>query len=180
MRKLIESTFVTLDGVLSDPQKWGPPYWDDEHHQHAHRLLFDADALVLGRETYEGFAQAWPSRAGADDYANRINELPKHVASTTLSDSDMSWNATLLEGDVAESVAELKAMPGQNLLKFGTGEFDRTLLEHKLVDEYHLWIFPVFVGSGQRIFDGMDTTHLRLVETTPFKSGIIVAVYAPK
>ncbi len=126
MRKLVESTFVTLDGVISSPEKWGPPYWDDEHNSYAHDLLFASDALLLGRATYEGFAEAWPSRTG-DEYSDRINSLPKHVASTTLQET--GWNATLITGDVADEVAELKRQPGENILKFGTGQLDRTLIE---------------------------------------------------
>jgi dihydrofolate reductase len=177
MRKLVESTFTTLDGVISDPQKWGPPYWDDEHAGYARGLLFGADALVLGRVTYEGFARVWPTRP-SDDYTDRINRLPKHVASRTLRDT--TWNATVIAGDVADGIAALKARPGGGLLKFGTGTLDRTLLEHKLVDEYHLWIFPVLAGSGERLFAGIDTSHLKLVDQTTFTSGVVVAVYAPK
>jgi dihydrofolate reductase len=176
MRKLVESTFVTLDGVISSPQVWGPPYWDDEHDAYAHKMLFAADALLLGRETYEGFAAAWPSRS--DSYSDRINGLPKHVASTTLTDA--TWNATVIEGDVAEEVARLKEQPGDDILKFGTGELDRTLMPNRLVDELHLWVFPVIAGGGRRLLDGIDTTHLNRVETTPFESGIVVLTYAPK
>jgi dihydrofolate reductase len=177
MRKLIESTFTTLDGVINDPQRWGPPYWDDQHAGYARKLLFGADALLLGRVTYEVFAEAWPSRA-SDDYTDRINSLPKHVASRTLTET--TWNASLIEGDVAKQIAALKQQPGQSLLKFGTGELDRTLLEHKLVDEYHFWIFPVLAGAGERLFAGVDITHLRLVDQTIFESGIVVGVYAPR
>jgi dihydrofolate reductase len=177
MRKLIESTFTTLDGVINDPQRWGPPYWDEQHAGYARKLLFGADALLLGRVTYEVFAQAWPSRP-SDDYTDRINRLPKHVASRTLTET--TWNASVIEGDVAEQVAALKQQPGQSLLKYGTGELDRTLLEHKLVDEYHFWIFPVLAGTGERLFAGVDPTHLRLVDQTTFESGIVVGVYAPR
>jgi len=178
VRKLVESTFVTLDGVISAPQEWGPPYWNDEHASYAHDLLWASDALLLGRETYEGFAQAWPSRAGADEYTDRINGLPKYVASTTLQET--TWNASLIEGDVADAVSKLKEQPRQNILKFGTGELDRTLLAHRLVDEYHFWIFPVVAGSGQRLFHGIEITHLQLTGTTTFSTGIVVAVYGPK
>ncbi len=177
MRKLVESTFVTLDGVIRSPEKWGPPYWDDEHNSYAHDLLFAADALLLGRATYEGFAEAWPSRTG-DEYSDRINSLPKHVASTTLQET--GWNATLITGDVADEVAELKRQPGENILKFGTGRLDRALMERNLVDEFHFWFFPVVAGSGERLLDGIDVTHLKLVSTTPFASGIVVLTYAPK
>jgi dihydrofolate reductase len=176
MRKLVESTFVTLDGVIDSPQNWSPPYWDDQHAGYARDLLFAADALLLGRKTYEGFAAAWPQRSG-DEYTDRINSMPKYVASNTLTDA--TWNATILDGDVADAVAKLKEEPGENILKFGTGELDRTLLDHRLVDEYHLWYFPVSVGSGDRLFDGIATT-LDLVDTTRFKSGIVVLKFAPK
>jgi dihydrofolate reductase len=177
MRQLVESTFVTLDGVIDSPQEWGPPYWDEEHAAYATKLLFAADALLLGRATYEGFAQAWPERSG-DEYTDRINSMPKHVASRTLREA--AWNATIIEGDVAEAVAELKEQPGGDLLKFGTGELDRTLLAHGLLDELHLWIFPVLAGSGQRLIDGIEVTHLELVGTTRFASGIVVNTYAPR
>ena len=178
MRKLVESTFVTLDGVISSPQTWGSPYWDDEHAAYANDMLFAADALLLGRVTYEGFAQAWPPRAGADDYTDRINAMPKYVASTTLEET--TWNATLVKGDVAAEVAKLKEQPGRDLLKVGTGVFDRTLIRHNLVDEFHFWKFPVVAGSGQRLLDGIDTTHLKFVDQTTFKSGIVVLVYGLK
>lgn len=178
MRKLVESTFVTLDGVIENPQNWSPPYWDDEHAGYASKLLWAADALLLGRKTYEVFAEAWPPRAGANEYTDRINALPKHVASRTLTDT--TWNATVLDGDAPEAVAKLKEQPGQNLLKFGTGELDRTLLEHKLLDEFHFWVFPVLAGGGERLIDGIDTTHLELLDTSRFKSGIVVHVLAPK
>jgi len=176
MRKLVESTFVTLDGVIGAPQEWGPPYWDDEHNAYARKLLFAADALLLGRATYEGFAQAWPSRG--DEYADRINRLPKHVASRTLQET--TWNATRIDGDLAEEVAKLKEQPGEDILKFGTGEVDRTLVEHGLIDELHLWVFPVVAGGGQRLLDGIAMTHMELLDTSVFDSGIVVHVCGPK
>jgi dihydrofolate reductase len=188
MRKLIESTFVSLDGVIDDtrpstasraqPQHWGHPYWDDDHAGYAGKLLSSADAMLLGRVTYEGFAESWPARAGAD--ADQFNSMPKYVASRTLTEA--TWNATLIQGDVAEEVARLKEQPGENLLKWGTGELDRTLVEHGLVDEFHFWYFPVIVGAGRRLFEGagFDTTHLKLAELTRFDSGIVVHVYVPR
>ena len=176
MRKLVESTFVTLDGAIDAPQVWGRPYWDDEHSAYAAKLLEPAEALVLGRVTYEGFAQAWPQRSG-DPYTDKINAMPKHVASRTLSDT--TWNASVIEGGAAEGVAALKQGSGGDLLKFGTGELDRTLLEHGLLDEIHFWVFPVLAGGGQHI-DGLDSTHLRLLDATTFSSGIVVHVLGPK
>ena len=172
MGKLIESTFVTFDGVISDPGVWGSPYWDDEHSGYAGKLVEDADALLLGRETYEALHKAWPQR-GAD---LKINQMPKYVASRTLTET--TWNASLLEGEVPGGREH--AQGGPNLLKYGTGSFSRTLLEHQLVDEYHFWVFPVALGSGERLFDGIDTTHLKLLDTSPFASGIVVHVYGPE
>lgn len=177
MRKLVESTFVTLDGVIENPHHWSPPYWDDEHTAYASKLLFASDALLLGRATYEGFAQAWPARSG-DEYTDKINAMPKYVASRTLTEA--TWNATIIEGDVAEAVAQLKDQDGDDLLKFGTGELDRTLLEHGLLDELHFWIFPVLAGSGRRLIEGNDVTHLELIDSRRFGSGIVVNTYAPK
>ena len=173
MRKLVESTFVTLDGVIGNPQEWGPPYWDDEHAGYAEKLLAPADALLLGRHTYEGFAQAWPERGG--EYAGKLNSMPKHVASRTLEET--TWNAALLEGDAAESVAAIKEQPGGDILKYGTGELDRALMENDLVDEFHFWVFPVIAGRGERLLEGFDLTHLEMVDQTTFKSGIVVGVY---
>jgi dihydrofolate reductase len=176
-RKLVESTFVTLDGVISDPQVWGPPYWDDEHNAYAAGLMENADALLLGRLTYEGFASSWPLRSG-DAYTDKINSMPKHVASRTLTEA--TWNSSIIKGEVADEVAGLKGQSGGDILKFGTGELDRTLLEHRLVDEYHFWTFPVIAGGGQSLLDGVAPTHLNLTGVTRFGSGIVVLTYAPK
>jgi dihydrofolate reductase len=163
--------------VIRDPQVWGPPYWDDEHAGYAAKLIGAADALLLGRATYEGFAQAWPSRTGG--IADRINALPKYVASRTLTEA--TWNAEIISGDVAAAVARLKEGPGGDILKYGTGELDRTLIQHRLVDEFHFWLFPVLAGTGARLtIDGIDTTHLRLLDSTTFASGIVVHVLGPK
>ncbi|GAB3964208.1 dihydrofolate reductase family protein [Plantactinospora veratri] len=189
MRKIIESTFVSLDGIIDDtrpstasraqPQHWGQPYWDDAHAGYAQKLMDSGDAMLLGRLTYEGFAEAWSSRAG-DPHADVMNAMPKYVASRTLTET--TWNATLLQGDVAEEVAKLKEQPGRNILKWGTGELDRTLVRHGLVDEFHFWYFPVVVGAGKHLFEGagFDTTHLKLADVERFDSGIVVHVYVPK
>jgi len=189
MRKIIESTFVSLDGVISDtspstasraePQNWCQPYWDAEHGGYTAKIHDGADALLLGRVTYEGMAEAWESRD--NPAAQAFNAMPKYVASRTLS-GDLTWNASLIEGDVAEEVAKLKEQPGGKIVKWGTGEFDRTLVEHGLVDEFHFWYFPVIVGAGRHLFEGagFDTTHLELAEVNRFGSGVAVHVYVPK
>jgi dihydrofolate reductase len=178
MRKLIESTFITTNGVIDNPQDWSGPYWDDEHSAYSQALMENIEAQVLGRVTYEGFAEAWSQRGG-DPFTDNFNAMPKYVATRTL--TEFTWNARPLEGDAAEAVKRLKEEDGGDLIKYGTGEFSKTLLEHKLVDEYHFWIFPV-LASGPKLFDGIDVdiTHLELLGTTTFKSGIVVHKLAPK
>jgi dihydrofolate reductase len=179
MRKLIESTFLSLNGVISDPQRWSPPYWDDEHAAYSQALMDGVEAQVLGRVTYEGFAAAWSQRGG-DPFTDHFNAMPKYVASKTLT-GDLAWNAQLLEGDAADAVRRLKEQDGGDLIKYGTGSFSKALLEHKLVDEYHFWIFPV-LADGETMFqgDGIELTHLELLGSTTFTSGIIVHKLAPK
>jgi dihydrofolate reductase len=116
MRKLIASTDVTLDGVIESPEQWSLQFWTDEMQKYAYDQLFASDALLLGRETYEGFAAFWPSQPAEDRFATRMNSLPKLVASTTLQEP-LAWNATLLKGSVAEAVSKLKQQPGQQILK---------------------------------------------------------------
>lgn len=174
MGKLVESTFITLDGVISDPQVWGPQYWDEEHQGYSLKLMDGVGHLLLGRETYEGFAEVWPTME--NPYADRLNALPKSVASRTLKEA--KWNASVIDGDVAEAVAELKKAD-HDILKFGTGELDLTLLESGLLDELHLWVFPVIAGRGQRVLEGVDTTHFGLVDSVEFASGIVVHVLRP-
>jgi dihydrofolate reductase len=178
MRKLIESTFLTTNGVIENPQDFSPPYWDDEHAAYSQSLMEGIEAQVLGRVTYEGFAEAWSQRGG-DPFTDNFNAMPKYVATRTL--TEFTWNARPLEGDAAEAVRRLKASDGGDLIKYGTGSFSKTLLEHKLVDEYHFWIFPV-LASGAKLFDGVDIamTHLELLGTTTFKSGIVVHKLGPK
>jgi dihydrofolate reductase len=177
MRKLIESTFVTLDGDISAPQDWCPQFWDDEYWYHANKLLFEAEALLLGRATYEGLSQAYMSMD--NEFARRMNDLPKYVVSNTLQET--TWNATIIRGDIAKQVAGLKQQPGRYILKYGTGPLDSLLIEHNLVDEFRFWLCPVVAGkSTQRLFEDIkNTANLKLVETMPFKSGIVVLTYAP-
>jgi dihydrofolate reductase len=178
MRKLIESTFITLNGVIDEPQNWSPPYWDDEHAAYSQGLMEGVEAQVLGRVTSEGVADAWLSRAG-DPFADLFNAMPKYVATRTV--TEWKWNAQPLEGDAAEAVRRLKESEGGDLIKYGTGSFSKTLLENKLVDEYHFWFFPV-VAEGDTMFrgTGIDITHLELLGTTTFKSGIVVHKLGPK
>ncbi len=179
MRKIIEQAVITLEGQISTPQNWLPTRWAGEFEQLSRDLLFSVDALLYGRLSYEAHAEVWPSmEEGFGDYAVRMNTIPKHVASRTL--TDVKWNATLLGDDVVEAVRELKEQPGGDILKIGTGgSFSRTLLEHRLVDEYLFWLFPVIAGSGERLYDGIDTMDFDLIEVKRLDNGILGLTYVP-
>ena len=168
---------ISLDGVQEAPQHWTFDYVNDEFLKYASDQLFASDALIMGRETYEGFAQAWPARAGQDEFADYINSMPKYVASRTLKEAE--WNATVISGDVAGQVADLKQQPGKNILQYGMGELTYTLLEAGLIDEFRFLMYPVAVGDGGRIFESLGKTTLRLIETKAFGTGVVVLHYTP-
>ena len=184
MRKLVEVTHVTLGGEIGSPDAWAHPYLDDQHLRYASDLLERADALLLGRRTYEGLSAAYPKMAEQsppgvpNGFVDRMNQIPKFVASTTLREA--TWNATVIDGEVAAFVTDLKRQPGQNLLKYGTGPLDATLMKHGLIDEFHLLLTPVAVGRGQHLFEDIDwAPHLKIIDVTRFESGVVVLVYAP-
>jgi dihydrofolate reductase len=188
VRKIIVSTYVTLNGVIQ-PIDWSlhpqDPAPAEERGKYARDLLFEADTLLMGRETYGIFAEVWPNRTAADEgpgeagTVDRINSLLKYVASSTLTEP-LSWNATLIKGDVPREVAELKAQPGQNIVMYGCGPLAKTLFEHNLVDEFRFWVYPVVRGRGTRLFeDGMDA-DLELVDTKIFSGGFVVLTCRPK
>jgi dihydrofolate reductase len=176
MRKLIEATFVSLDGVIESPERWALQLWGPEHRADAARRLDAYDAFLFGRVTYEKFAAAW-SRIEGDPYYDRINRMPKYVASTTLTTT--TWNATLLTGDVAEAVSALKQQPGKDIIKYGGGVLDRTLIHHQLIDEFQINVFPLTVGQGARLFDGVRPEDLRLELTNnqTLPNGIVQLTY---
>jgi dihydrofolate reductase len=184
MGKLVEATHVTLGGEVGT-NDWAFPYLDDQHSQYAMELLTRADALLLGRHTYEGLSVAYTKMADEapagvpSDFIGRMNSIPKFIASTTL--RGPTWNATAIDGDVASFVEDLKRNAGQNLLKYGNGPLDATLMEHGLIDEFHLFLTPVAIGKGKHLFESIDTApHLRLVDIRRFDSGVVILVYAPK
>ena len=139
MRKLIESTLLSLDGVIEAPDRWAP--FDDESRQQALADLDKYDAFVMGRVTYERFRANWEPVTGSP-YIDRINAMPKYVASRSL--TDVEWNATLLGPDVVAAIEQLKAQPGKDLIKYGTSRLDDTLLRAHLVDELRLWVCGSF------------------------------------
>lgn len=178
MKKMIVSTMVSLDGVKENPQHWSFDFWSDEIAQYAYAQLFAVDALVMGRLTYESFAEAWSARAGTDEFADRMNSMPKYVASHTAKEP-LTWNATLIKGDAATAVAQLKQQSGQDILQYGYGALTHTLIQQGLVDELRLLVYPVVVGSGERIFDKLDKSPFKLLESRSFGSGVIALHYQP-
>ena len=179
MRRIVATEYLTLDGVMEEPGKWSSPFWNDEAAKFKHDELFASDALLLGRVTYEGFAKAWPTMTGTGDFGERMNGLPKYVVSTTL--ETVEWNNShLIKANVVEEVANLKQQPGMDILLSGSAQLMRTLMEHDLVDEYRIMVYPLILGSGKRLFaDGIDTKALRLVGTKTTSTGIAILAYHP-
>ncbi len=176
MRKVIVSEYASLDGVVENPA-WTAPFWNDEIAKFKYDELFESDTLLLGRITYEGFAKAWPTMKDEQGFADRMNNLPKFVASTTL--AEMEWNASPIKGDIAEEVSKLKQQSGQNILLYGSGDFVKTLMQHNLIDEYRLLIYPVVLGKGDRLFKDGSMATLKLVDTKTFSSGAVALTYQP-
>ncbi|HYH48975.1 MAG TPA: dihydrofolate reductase family protein [Acidimicrobiia bacterium] len=205
MRRLTINTFLTLDGVYQAPGGpeedpsggfahggWSVNYWDDVMNEYMGAAMSEPFALLLGRRTYEIFAAHWPhvtedvrtdrggDAADIEDPAGRaLNDATKYIASRTL--DKVEWaNSVLLEGDVADGVAKLKAEDGPEIQVHGSGDLIQTLLRHNLIDRYRLWIFPVVVGPGKRLFAGGTVpAALRLVETKTSTTGVLIATYEP-
>ena len=178
MRKLVESTHVSLGGEIGSPQDWAFPYLDDEHGRYATGLLEVADALLLGRKTYQGLSAAYTAMA-ANPFVDRMNSIPKYVASRTLTEA--SWNATVIPAEVAGFVADLKRQPGGTIVKYGNGPLDQVLMADNLIDEFHLLLTPVAAGSGRHMFEDIQgAPQLSLADVRRFASGVLVLVYTPK
>ncbi len=177
MRKVVLAMYLSLDGVMEDPA-WTRPFWSEQLARHAYDQLFSSDALLLGRVTYQGFAQAWPSmERDPQGFADRMNSLPKFVASRTL--KEFEWNAQLIEGDVAEGVAALKRQPGENILIYGSGQLVHTLMENDLIDEYRLWVHPIVLGRGKSMWGALNRQlNLQLLDATTCDTGVVILRYA--
>lgn len=176
MRKLIESTLISLDGVVDDPGRWAP--FDEEAKRHSLAELANYDAFLMGRLTFESLRAGWAHLHG-DPYLDAINAMPKYVVSHTT--SEPGWNSRPLAGDVVRAVGDLKNQPGKDIIKYGTGRLDAALLAAGLIDEINLWVVPVVVGSGGHLFDDVDTSRLTLrpVRTRRMSNGTILT-YIPE
>jgi dihydrofolate reductase len=191
MRKLIVSTFLTLDGVMQAPGGpgedddggfalggWSVNYWDEQMGQVMNEAMSTPFDLVLGRKTYDIFAAYWP-HAPEDAGAKPLNDATKYVASR--SNPTLEWSkSVLLDGDAAERITALKKEDGPELQMHGSGNLIQTLLQHNLVDQYRLWVFPLVIGSGKRLFsEGTIPSGLRLVDSTVSTTGVVIGTYEP-
>jgi dihydrofolate reductase len=179
MSRLVATEYVTLDGVMEEPGKWSFPFWNDEAAKFKFDELFASDSLVLGRVTYEGFAAAWPTYSDVAGFADRMNNLPKYVVSSTL--QGPAWNNShVITGNVTEEIAKLKRQPAQDILLAGSAQLLHTLMEHNLVDEYRLMVYPLALGTGKRLFkDGLAKTTLRLAGSQTTSTGVVILTYHP-
>jgi dihydrofolate reductase len=190
MGQVVVSEFVTLDGVFEDPGgaecfEHGGWSFKFDRGEEGNKFKFDellaADAQLLGRVTYEGFAKAWPAM-GENPFGAKMNSMPKYVVSTTLGSAEATWNnSTVIGADFAERVSELKEQIAGDILVAGSGKLVRSLAEHDLVDEYRLMVFPLVLGSGRRLFgDGTPRTVLQLTDAKPLgPAGLYVLTYRP-
>jgi dihydrofolate reductase len=180
MRKIINSTYISLDGVVEGPHLWpslGRP-GDERFGQIQTELAVSCDAFLMGRRTYDGFAPVWPTRSG-DPVSDQINAMPKYVVSTTLKDPE--WNNThVIDSDVAAEITRLKQAPGKNIVQYGFGAVSRLLLEHGLLDELRLWVHPLIVGAGRPsdlLFGAAPAVGFDLIDTTTLSDGIVLLSY---
>jgi dihydrofolate reductase len=181
MTRIVVTEFLSLDGCIDEP-RWtfqfdrgaeGDKFKFDE--------LFGSDALLLGRTTYQGFAQAWPNM-GHDDFGQRMNSIPKYVVSATLSEADATWgDTTIIRDNVPAEIAKLKAQPGGDLLVEGSCQLVQELAKHGLVDEYRLMVFPIILGGSKRLFPDSvnEQTTLKLTSSRTLDSGILLLTYEP-
>ncbi|MFF5207934.1 dihydrofolate reductase family protein [Streptosporangium sp. NPDC000396] len=177
MRKIVAGLFVSLDGVVEAPETWHFPYMNEEMGAAVMAIQAEADTLLLGRATYESFAAVWPHQTG--EMADQLNNIPKLVASTTLQTAEWN-NSTLISGDVIDELRRTKERPGRNISITGSITLTRTLLRAGLVDELHLMVHPIVLGTGTRLFDeSTGRLPLTLVDSTTFRSGVLNLHFQP-
>jgi dihydrofolate reductase len=185
MGRIVVTEFISVDGVIEDPggaEDFKHSGWSfeidrgDEGNQFKLDETMASEALLLGRVTYEGFADAWPSRQG--EFADKFNNMPKYVVSSTLSDADWA-NTTVLTGDLGEAVSDLKGRHDGDVTVHGSAQLARELLERDLVDELHLMVFPVVLGTGKRLFgETTDKKSLKLADSKVVGDGVAIMVYS--
>jgi dihydrofolate reductase len=187
MGRIVVTEFVSLDGVMEDPggaENFKHGGWSfeiargDEGDKFKLDETMDTEALLLGRVTYEGFAEAWPTRTG--EFADKFNNMPKYVVSSTMDEAEWN-NSTVLKGDITEAVSKLRKEHDGDIVVHGSARLAQTLLEHDLVDELRLMVFPVVLGSGKRLFSDTSETKkpMQLVDSKTVGEGVTILVYKP-
>lgn len=178
VRQVVATELVSVDGVFEAPEEWAFAYANEEMNEANAVGMAASDAMLLGRVTYEGLAAFWPEQPGGTPTVDYINGVRKHVVSGTL-EEPLGWNnSILIKGDVAEGIIELKRQPGKDIGIIGSGELVRSLLKEGLLDELHLMVHPVVLGSGKRLFeDGEDRKALELVDSKTFGTGVVSLTY---
>jgi dihydrofolate reductase len=186
MGRIVVTEFVSLDGVMQDPggdSTWKHAGWTFEIPQGTEGADFkleetrNSEALLLGRVTYQGFAKAWPSVEG--EFGDMFNNMPKYVVSSTLKDAEWK-NSTVLNGDVVKEVSKLRQKPGGDIVVHGSAQLVQTLLEHDLVDELRLMVYPVILGSGKRLFgETSDKKRMKLMDSRTVGDGVTIQIFQP-
>jgi dihydrofolate reductase len=187
MRKLVVSTLVTLDGVIQDPGGfgetaqggWANPYFTEDAARESYENLMESDYFLCGRVTYELLSRAW-GNIKRGPYLERMNAIPKLIASKTLKEP-LEWNARLIKGEVAQEIARLKQETGRNIEMYGSTALMQTLMQHDLIDEYRIWVHPLILGSGKRLFaDNGQSSKLKLKNTKTRSSGVVGLIFEPE
>ena len=179
MRTIVNSTYVTLDGVIEDPQDWPSlGSFSDAGNRIQAELLERCDAVLMGRHTYDGFAPVWSAMSG-DPFSDRMNSIPKYVVSTTL--ADPQWhNTNVIDHDPIETIRDLKQQPGADIVQYGFGRLAHELMSAGLLDELRLWVHPFFIGTGTAndlLYRAGSSASFDLAETTSLDSGIVILTY---
>jgi dihydrofolate reductase len=192
MRKLIVSEFLSFDGVMQAPGGvdedldggfahggWTWPYWHDDIGAHFMAAMEEADTFLLGRKTWQTHGEAFEPMPEGDPFGDVMKRMRKYVVSTTLQSADLWRNSTIIRDNVVEEIRKIKAAPGKNIYTDGSSVLVHTLAQHDLVDEYSFLVYPLVLGSGKRIFPEGLRVNLKLVETKPFPSGVVLMRYVP-
>jgi dihydrofolate reductase len=179
MRKIVAGLFMSLDGVVENPNRWGTSYFCNEMWEMMSVGIAQADAVVLGRRTYQEFAEIWPKQGSNGPMANFLNNARKYVFSATLEKAEWK-NSALVKGSLAEELAKLKRQPGKNIQVPGSPRLVRSLLRDRLLDELTLFVLPIVVSAGMRLFAEMtDQLRLKLVASRTFGNGVLSVTYQP-
>ena len=192
MRKIIVHEFITLDGVIQAPGSadedtdggfvhggWTHPYWHDDIGAHFAQAMSQADALSLGRKTWQIHGSAFEPMPEGDPFGDVMNGMPKYVVSSTLKSAAAWRNSTLIKDHVVEEIRKLKEQPGKNILIDGSSVLAHTLAENDLVDEYNLHVYPLVLGSGKRLFTSGRRVNMKLIESKALPTGVVFQQYQP-